>query len=369
MPTLSLVELSTKACIKNIRSLTDVGDFEFWKIKSVLARVTSPEQLHRIEQNSPQLLGEDAELWQHFIARDIPDWKEKNYVPKNPHKWYEVYCKYKKEQQQKIAQDEEILRNAMMGIKKQKDSNVSKIVALKALPKVPRDPRMLANNGGVPLNKGRGFHKEPASSLNWSGGSKTKMKDGKSVLTRARREAKEISQRSKLITPTHQLAARKTQITKAPAGMVGEYVRAAQPPMRILSKQRRSLTSRFTGGISGPSLEERENRLRALTIPGVAKPTLVGSSDEEDNFDDGDDEDDDIFDEKPQKNPPQRCVASSSSPPAMKPVDFSSSSRSRSSPPPRPSNSSPAPSTKPMMPRKRPPVDVFHKASKKPRSR
>ncbi|KAH6666006.1 putative Elongin-A, partial [Halenospora varia] len=299
MPAPSLVDLSTRACIKNIRSLTDVGDFEFWKIKTVLARVDSPEQLHRIELASPQIQGEDAELWQTLIRKHIPNWQEKNYAPKNPKKWYEVYCKYKKEQQRKIAEDEEILRNRMMGIKKQKDSMVSKVVDLRNLPKVPRDPRMIANNGGVPLKGKSLFRQEKPSGLNWTSGSKTKMTDGKSVLTRARREAKEIARMSKLSTPTHQLVGRKSQVLKAPAGMAGEYARAAQPAVRILAgKQRKSISSTYSGGISGPNLEERENRLRALTMSATVKPTMVGSSDDEDDFID-DDEADDLFDEKP----------------------------------------------------------------------
>ena len=75
----------------------------------------------------------------------------------------------------------------MMGLKKERETHVSKVVDLRALPKVPKDPRMLANNGGVPIGKARGFKKEGVSSLMWTAGSKTKLTDGKSVLTRARR--------------------------------------------------------------------------------------------------------------------------------------------------------------------------------------
>jgi elongin-A len=113
---------------------------------------------------------EDAELWRAFIARDIPNWQTKNYAPKNPLKWYEVYCKYKKEQQKEIERDQEILRNSMMGLKKERETHVSKVVDLRTLPKIPKDPRMLANNGGVPIGKSRGFKKEGASSLMWTAG-------------------------------------------------------------------------------------------------------------------------------------------------------------------------------------------------------
>lgn len=262
-----------------------MGDFEYFKIRPVLLRLESPAQLHEIETNSPQICGEDAELWRAFIARDFPKWELKNYVPKNPFKWYRVYLKYKKEQQLEIAKDEEILRASMGQLKKAKETNVSKVMDLKALPKVPRDPWMMANNGGVPIGKRTGlFKKEGPSSLVWSGGSKTKLTNGQSVLTRARREAKEISQMSKLAKPTHQLRAQVGQVRKAPTGMVNEYRKASEPPVRILS---RKSSAKSPSSVSGPNLEERERRLAAIQAgtqkknTATADETLVGSSDED----------------------------------------------------------------------------------------
>jgi elongin-A len=321
----------------------------------VLLRLESPAQLHEIETHSPQIRGEDAELWRAFIARDFVNWEQKNYAPKNPLKWYEVYLKYKREQEREIARDEEILRASMGQLKKKKETNVSKVVDLRALPKVPRDPRMLANNGGVPIGKRTGlFKKEGPSSLVWSAGSKTKMTDGKSVLTRARREAKEISQRSKLAKPTHELTARAGQVRKAPAGMVNEYKKAVQPAIRILSRKKNPGGNNITGGITGPSLEEREKRLSAIQA-GMSPPknsttegvTLVGSSDEEDGGDDLDD----LFD--------PRHLTSSTSRPASRPIARTSSSSSRPTPsterpisrqPPSSSTSSCRPSTNPSKP-------------------
>ena len=324
MPVPSLVDLCTRACIKNIRSmspslgspsayptnhepdLNDVGDFEYWKIRPVLLRLESPAQLHEIESNSPQICGEDAELWRNFVVRDFPNWEQKNYVPKNPSKWYRVYLKYKKEQQLEIARDEEILRASMGQLKKAKETNVSKVMDLRSLPKVPRDPWMMANNGGVPLGKRPGlFKKEGPSSLVWSSGSKTKMTNGQSVLTRARREAKEISQRSKLAKPTHELKAQAGQVRKAPAGMVNEYRKAAEAPIKILSRKK---LAKPPNDVSGPSLEERERRLFAIQSgfnqkrnPTSVNETLIGSSDEDDM--------DALFNEKP----PQRSRPSPSS--------------------------------------------------------
>ncbi|KAF8848440.1 hypothetical protein BDZ45DRAFT_732929 [Acephala macrosclerotiorum] len=395
MPAPSLNDSCIRACIRNIRSLTDVGDFEYFKIKPVLARINSPEQLHIIEQNSPQIQGEDAELWQAFIARDIPNWRNKGYVPKNPLKWYEVYCKYKKEQRKEIERDEEALRQSMMGLQKMRQSHVSKVVDLRSLPKVPRDPYMLANNGGVPLNKNKWGKKEgDSSALKWTSGSKTKLTDGKSVLTRARREAKEISAMSKLSRPTHQLTGRIGQIRKAPAGMSKEYQIASQPALKILSH--RHVQPKNESGTRGPTLEEREARLRAAMSAGAkryasgdVKENLVGSSD--DDFGDEDEDDgDDLFDEpeeKPKSKPAPRPMPTSrpiprnhgpvsSSPPRPKQASSPPSSSAPSRP--RPIASSPAPSSaaprrtspgpgapKPMMPRKRAPVDIFNRGAKK----
>ena len=401
----------------------DVGDFEYWKIQSILKRVDSPQQLHEIETSSPQIKGEDAELWMTFIRRDIPNWKDKNYAPKNPTKWYEIYCRYKKELRKELEKDEQELKARMAELNKKKATNVSKIVELRKLPKLPRDPRMMANNGGVPIgrNKENGVIKPGASSLTWTTGSKTKMTDGKSVMTRARREAREISQRGRLSRPTHQLHGVAGQVKHAPMGMVNEYRRDRLPahaPVKILSKKRHVL-KQFEGSLSmerDSSLEERENRLRALTISrgqgfGAAEPTLVSSEDDED------DDLEDLFDEKPKQTHASTTVSSRSShsqsssshliksqprqlpnsispssassskqAPRTKPSDIISAmisrpklkSAPRSSPPRGPStpatvSRSPSPGRverNRMMIKKRPPPDVFnHATSKKPRAR
>lgn len=259
---------------------------------------------------------------------------------------------------------------------------------------------MLANNGGVPLNKNKWGKKEgDSSALRWTSGSKTKLTDGKSVLTRARREAKEISAMSKLSRPTHQLTGRIGQVRKAPAGMSKEYQIASQPALKILSH--RHVQPKNESGIRGPTLEEREARLRAAMSGGAkryasgdVKETLVGSSDD-DFGDDDEDEGDDLFDEpedKPKFKPAPRPIAtskpiprnhgpvssSSSSPPRFKqasspPSSSSASSRPRpmaASPPPASVSSSrtmsPGPGPpKPMMAKKRAPVDIFNRGAKK----
>jgi elongin-A len=359
MPARTLVALCTKACIKNVRSqflplqfsilpmanfidITDVGNFEYWKIRNVLVNVTSPEQLEEIEQNSPQIRGEDAELWEAFIARDIPDYGKKNWVPKNPLKWCEIYKKYKRWQQRVIDEDKERLRQAMLGIQKEKAQHLTKVVNSKSLPKLPRDPRMLSNDGGVPITmRKKGFAKPPPSALSFAGGSRTKMKDPGSVLTRAIREAKEISARKKLGQPTHQLHTPRSQVLQAPQSMMNEYRKAAEPELKIYTPRKKTSdgVSNAHGTVNGPTLEERERRLRAMKTsrPETAQVTLVGSDSEDE---------DDLFGEKksdpftPSPPPPSKQESRHRpSPIGAKQPQPSSVPK----PKPLPGNSSPAP--------------------------
>lgn len=277
--------------------LQDFGDFEYFQVQRILARVSDPDQLHIIEENCPQFKGEDAELWKAFITRDIPDWKSKNYVPKNPKDWYMVYRKYRREQKREIEEDKRRLKEAMMGLAKDKQNHVSRKVDPRTLPNLPRDPKMRPNNGGVPIGgRKRGFVKGPSSALSWAGGSKTKTNTASGVLSRARREAKEMTARNKLVQPTHQLG--KQQVLKAPKGMVNEYRKAAEPPLRIHTPKRKLGTTSYDHNrVSGPSLEERERRLRALTQPkrdepGTGHVTIVDSDSEGE-----DDGAEDLFDE------------------------------------------------------------------------
>ncbi|RKF60624.1 hypothetical protein OnM2_049028 [Erysiphe neolycopersici] len=259
MPVPSLLDICKKACIKNVHSFTDVGDLEYHQISDILFCLKSAEQLHQIEELSPQIKGLDRELWQKFIAKEIPKWETKNYAPKNPLKWYEVYKRYKREQAEEIKRDEERLRESMMGIKKARDSNLSKVVDLGSLPKLPRDPRMTLNNGGVPISRSS-VKKERSNYLSFATGSKTKMKDGKSVLIRARREAKEISQMGKLSRPTHKLNI--GQVNQAPAAMVKEYRTASKIAPKILSHRASAKPPETEYKV----IKEREKRLRALTF-------------------------------------------------------------------------------------------------------
>ena len=406
-----------EAILTNIKGLEDVGDLAWFQIKDVLQRLESPEQLHKIEKNSPQIRGDDVGLWKKFIARDFPrDFRTKNYFPKNDKNWYGVYKRYKKEEEEKIEADKEALRTAMMGLQQHKASHVSKFVDPKTVPKLPRDPRMLPNNGGVPIGgKKRGFTKTAPSSLNFTSGSKTKTTDSASILLKARRQAIEHTARTKLATPTQHL--HKGFVNKAPEGMVMEHRREQAPPLRILSTKRK-ISATYSGGISGPaqpSQEERENRLRALTMSGSAKeeaskPNYV-SDEEDDIFGDsnrsstspppqkqqgqpgvlrkGHTENQPpvkpilkpaasgrLFGNNPLKRPSELISSIVSKPKTQNSTPFSelrktsaSSSPSRAAPTTQRPGTAGSPPPKSMMPKRKAPVDVFNRSVKKPRTR
>ncbi|KAF7901057.1 hypothetical protein EAF00_003278 [Botryotinia globosa] len=390
----SLYSLCKATCLRNIKDLYDIGYTSYQVAYPILKTITNPEQLHIIEQKSPHIKGETAELWKAFIVRDIPKWQTKNYVPRDPTKWAQVYKKYKTEHDEEVASAQAILMNSMNALKQHKQDHVSRFVDLKRLPKIPRDYGMRAHNGGVPLTKGRALQNAGPSSLTWGGGSRTKMTDGASVLTKARREAKEMSQRSKLNTLTSGL--RHGQVQRAPAGMSQEYKIANQPALKILTRHRPS-GARSPGALgspsSGPSLEDREKRLRdAMSgrkpVSNSSKEPMSGASAgtptmlDDDMFGDDADDVDDLFDDDEETEPAHKTTTRP--PPSrkiMKPV--APSTRIRSSSPPNKATSRPsapssrtssAPSSRPatpgaMMPaRRRPaPVDIFNRGPKKPR--
>lgn len=241
-----------------------MGDFEYWKIKPLLEHVKSADQLREIEVNSPQLMGETAELWQHFIKKVDLNWASKKYVPKNPQKWYEVYCKHKREAAEKYKQDEDDLRKRMQGLDKEKLDHTSRKVEMRDVPKLPRDSRMRPNNGGVPLTRGRMKRSKNESFLSWGGGSKTKTSTAQGVLLRARREAREMSERGRLTIPTNRLGG--NRVARAPQSMIDGYRRAANEPMRIHTPSSRNDSTAAPREPVDPTQQARERRLRALTM-------------------------------------------------------------------------------------------------------
>ncbi|KFX99816.1 hypothetical protein O988_03639 [Pseudogymnoascus sp. VKM F-3808] len=273
----SLQRMCERAAIRNIKDIYDVGRMPYEIVKPILARIKIPEQLRQIELASPQIVGETVELWERFIQRDVENWREKNYRPSNPADWPAVYRQYMAEQKAKIEHDKEKLRQALAGIKKEQTNNLSKKVEARFMPKPPRDSRMRANDGGVPIvgRGGRSGNRIGAPgrrlpSVSAIGYAATGVKKRVNIVQKARREAAmaiAARKQGQVKVPDY-----RSQIRHAPAGMVNEYRKAAEEEKRKLSP----CNSPAAGGIPAQSsaMKEREARLRAIKA-GSRKPPVV----------------------------------------------------------------------------------------------
>ena len=133
MSTPSLTSLAQRACIKNIALINDVGDASYDLVKPLLQKIQNPDQLYEFEQNSPQLVGQDAEIWQEFCRRDIPQYDKDPTEPTNPASWFKLYKKLYKDSQQEIAKDAELLKATMASIKNKQAQNKVQQVELKGV--------------------------------------------------------------------------------------------------------------------------------------------------------------------------------------------------------------------------------------------
>lgn len=261
-------------------------------VRNILLQVTSAKQLRQLEENSPQLEGEDVECWTRLIKKDFPVLaKRHNFEPKNPGSWYRVYAKYERLEAEQKREAEAKLKAAFAGLKKEKAENVSQIIDSRKLPRPPKDGR------GIPGGARRaGGKRADDGDLRFTSGIRTKTTTGKGVLRKAFREAREISARNRLATPTGLLPVRQGQIISAPQGMVEEARIKAQPAIRGAAAAaaatgpggRRPSASGATTLLEqkrARELEEREARLRQLKNAkqgDVAKSTVISDSDLED---------------------------------------------------------------------------------------
>ncbi|CAG7556929.1 unnamed protein product [Fusarium equiseti] len=227
MPAKSLLEIATAACIKNIRELDSVGDYLLYKtIRPLLLKIDNPKQLRTIEINSPQIQGETGEIWLKIIKHEFPmEFKQKAYKPPNATKWYRVYEKYKSDHQKALDESEAKLKSAFMGIKKDREKTITKIVD---------DRRLLPQGGRVGPKKPWGFGaRDPnGSTLAFTRGSRTKTNNGASVMRKVRRETKEIASIHGSLSRPTQSSNAISKLRKAPPAMVNDYQRASQPAVR-----------------------------------------------------------------------------------------------------------------------------------------
>ncbi|KAI9843834.1 MAG: hypothetical protein M1837_006095 [Sclerophora amabilis] len=286
MPAPSLHQLAKRGCVKNIKSIVDIGDAPYPIVRDVLVKIRDPEQLRQIEINSPQIWGEDGEIWQNLIKCNLPQKESNSHTPKDPRNWYKVYrvClpglhissgaltnlyqKLHKEHQAAILKDAEVLKAAMDGIKTERASHTSKLVDMKSLPQNLRKHTAVGSR-----DRSTGNSRGGSSILTFGSGTRTKNMTGRQVVDKARRDAREqgifSGRRCALNTPTHQLSSKASAVKSVPKGLP-DADRAMPPTMfapkrKIPASKATPPSDRSTATPNGLSIEERERRLKAFT--------------------------------------------------------------------------------------------------------
>ena len=269
-----LVEVAQRSAVKNIDSITDVGDLPYPLLRPILRKITNPEQLRLIEEASPHLAGaEDGELWRAFIKRDIQKWQDKTLEPKNPASWWKVYRKLKREDETQRLAAEQQLKAALTKKQEEKDSHRVNIVHA-----------VIPQKTKAKWGEHRSVAAGPQALKN--------AKSGTDRLAILRRQTANASQSRNITkaTPSHELSIKRSTVDKAPPTMVQEYRKMNNPvisPPRIaqahpgvyaadrqrgpvfvprkgpISHQNHALSAAITK--ERQEQKSREDRLRALT--------------------------------------------------------------------------------------------------------
>jgi elongin-A len=194
-----------------------------------------------MELLSPQIATEDQEIWLEFIKRDIPQWETYD-LPEKSNNWYEVYCDLREIVQRSLDADAEKMKMAIDGIQSERARLTPKIISGTRARRI----------GGI----GPSFRQRVVSSAAAPRKS--------TIFTPQRRN-------TSLAMPTKHLNTRATQVRQAPRSLIEEHRRPVEPPKRENDARAPVAPGRVKQGSSqtvdnkGPSLAEREARLRSLT--------------------------------------------------------------------------------------------------------
>ena len=110
----TLVSIAQRAAVKHVDDIQGFADTPLHLIRPILAKVRSPEQLQKMEADSPHIIGPDTvRLWKDFISRDIANGDRNELEPKNPGSWWKVYRKLKRQDEEKQAIAKQILRESL----------------------------------------------------------------------------------------------------------------------------------------------------------------------------------------------------------------------------------------------------------------
>ncbi|CAF9929508.1 hypothetical protein IMSHALPRED_007936 [Imshaugia aleurites] len=286
--------------------ITDVGDAPYQLVRSVLLRVENPQQLRQIELASPQICGQDGEIWLEFIKRDVPNWDKKPYRPENPKKWYKAYKRLVMDSQKEVEDDAAELKATLDQIKQVQALNKAQQVELKGV-KVPEG--MKSNGPVISLSTMPRFYEKPSypppserQLAGWKMKESGEIKDTKDAkvfvssnkgkLEQFRKEAKAMghfqkpARRAGTWTPNDMKsrpAPTHGKVTVAPRILIEEHRKAAVPtvldpsikPPVVFAPKRRRVERDEASQPGGLTNEERERRLKAFTNPSSASKSTT----------------------------------------------------------------------------------------------
>ncbi|KAL9128028.1 MAG: hypothetical protein Q9175_007615 [Cornicularia normoerica] len=247
----------------------------------------------QIELASPQICGQDGEIWLEFIKRDVPNWNRKPYEPENPKKWYKAYKKLVVDSQKEVENDAADLKATLDRIKQDQAQHKAQQVELRGV-KVPDG--MKSNGPVISLSKMPRFYDK---GTNPPPGERQRKKDGdakafvsnKGKLDQFRKEAKAMGRFQQPAGRPGILALRDMKlrpastnrtIISAPRILIEEHRKAAVPiildpsvkPATVFAPKRKRVEHDETSQPGVLTNEEREKRLKAFTNPSsVSKPT------------------------------------------------------------------------------------------------
>ena len=237
MPASALFSLAQRACIRNVTSIHSIGDMPLPLADPILREIQQPKQLRKLEENSPQLVGETSELWLKFIKRDIPSQHNFDGEPEDPDEWHRLYEGLLAEhlEQEEIA--EQWLRQQMSGIAAKRENNVATEMSTADMPSMERGWTLEDEKRREKKRLKRAYNRLPTQNL--AQGARIKMKSGADVMRKVRIEARNMravnssSMRTVATTGKEEIARRKAANGAAAAAT------AVPPPRRIVEIPRR----------------------------------------------------------------------------------------------------------------------------------
>lgn len=240
---------------------------------------------------------DDVELWMEFIKRDIPNWKEYD-LPEESDCWYDVYRNLLGHVQKSVEEDAERLKMALDGINSERKKHSAKLVTDRRTARLPQ-VRPTAKQRYASYDRKMGGlapkflsaaeagiqSADPLSAPAWTF-ERPQMPRSETTPTRRKNSIFSPPKRnSALAVPSKQLNNRATQVKQAPLSLIEEHRRpeptatnTRKAPPTVIAPGRTRINNNLPGSNSTsttPSLQEREDRLRALASgkPSNSKPT------------------------------------------------------------------------------------------------